>query len=63
MAYSDFGAQAPRQMFDVTEMHLKCADCGMDITELPFKPSLDRPVYCRDCNRKRKGSFRRGFRS
>lgn len=25
-----------------------CATCGKDTT-LPFKPSGDRPVYCRDC--------------
>ena len=29
----------------------KCADCGKDC-EVPFKPSGDRPVYCRDCYRK-----------
>ena len=34
------------------EMHkAKCADCGKDC-EVPFKPSGDRPVYCRDCYRK-----------
>lgn len=47
-----------RQMFDVTSMNLKCANCGAAITELPFQPSPDRPVYCRDCNRKRRQSFR-----
>lgn len=61
MAYSDFGDRPQRQMFDVTGMGLKCADCGVDITELPFKPSSDRPVYCRDCNRKRKSNFKRRF--
>lgn len=30
-----------------------CADCGNEC-ELPFKPSGDRPVYCRDCFRKHK---------
>ena len=34
------------------EMHkAKCADCGKEC-EVPFKPSGDRPVYCRDCYRK-----------
>jgi len=34
------------------EMHkVKCSDCGKD-TEVPFKPSGDRPVYCRDCYQK-----------
>lgn len=25
-----------------------CAGCGVD-TEVPFLPSQDRPVYCREC--------------
>ena len=35
--------RGPRQMFPVT-----CAACGAE-TEVPFKPSGDRPVYCSDC--------------
>lgn len=36
------------------EMHkVKCSECGKD-TEVPFKPSGDRPVYCRDCYQKHK---------
>lgn len=31
-----------------------CAECGIEC-EVPFKPSSDRPVYCRDCFAKRKG--------
>ena len=30
-----------------------CADCGAETT-VPFKPSGDRPVYCRDCFSARK---------
>ncbi len=30
-----------------------CAECGKEC-EVPFKPSSDRPVYCRDCFAKRK---------
>ena len=31
------------------EMHpAVCASCGVD-TQVPFRPSNDRPVYCRDC--------------
>ena len=31
------------------EMHpAVCAECGKD-TEVPFEPTGDRPVYCRDC--------------
>jgi CxxC-x17-CxxC domain-containing protein len=40
------------------EMHkATCADCKKEC-EIPFKPSGDRPVYCRDCFSKRKGSDR-----
>jgi len=36
------------------EMHKAiCADCGKE-TEVPFKPSGERPVYCRECFRKHK---------
>lgn len=40
------GPRAPRQMFQVD---LTCAQCGTQITELPFQPSGDKPVYCRAC--------------
>ncbi|MFA4873654.1 MAG: CxxC-x17-CxxC domain-containing protein [Patescibacteria group bacterium] len=46
-------------MYDVTSMNLTCAQCGTAITELPFQPSSDRPVYCRDCNRQRREKFSR----
>lgn len=37
-----------RQMYDAI-----CAECGAK-TRVPFRPSGDRPVYCRDCfNRSR----------
>ena len=37
------------------EMHkIKCSKCGKD-AEVPFKPSKDRPVFCRDCYFKEKG--------
>jgi len=32
----------------------QCADCGKEITELPFTPDPDRPVYCKDCWSKRR---------
>ena len=32
----------------------KCSDCGTEITELPFEPAQDRPIYCRECWSKRK---------
>jgi CxxC-x17-CxxC domain-containing protein len=51
------GGFAPRQMIDVSSMGIKCAGCGTAITELPFQPSTDRPVYCRDCHRQRRQSY------
>lgn len=38
-----FRQNTPREMHKVT-----CADCGKE-TEVPFVPSGDRPVYCREC--------------
>ena len=35
--------QRSREMFKTT-----CATCGGE-AEVPFRPSADRPVYCRDC--------------
>jgi CxxC-x17-CxxC domain-containing protein len=32
-----------REMFEAV-----CAECGAE-TRIPFKPHLDRPVYCSDC--------------
>ncbi len=46
--------RAPRQMYDVD---LNCAQCGTHITQLPFQPSGDRPVYCMDCNRTRRANM------
>jgi CxxC-x17-CxxC domain-containing protein len=37
-----------RQMFEVNE---KCGECGAAITQLPFQPSGDRALKCRDCYR------------
>ena len=48
------GIQAPerpqREMFPAV-----CAECGKE-TMVPFKPSNERPVYCRDCFNARKGN-------
>jgi CxxC-x17-CxxC domain-containing protein len=30
-----------------------CSQCGAAITELPFEPDGDRPLFCRDCHRQR----------
>lgn len=42
---------APRPMI---KGNWKCSDCGVEITELPFEPAQDRPIYCRDCWKKRR---------
>jgi CspA family cold shock protein len=39
---------AGREMFTTT-----CANCGRQ-TEVPFRPSSGRPVFCRDCFREKK---------
>lgn len=36
------------------EMHKAvCAECKQE-TKVPFKPSGDRPVYCKECFQKRR---------
>ena len=37
------GSRQPREMHAAT-----CAACGKE-TQVPFRPSGDRPVYCSDC--------------
>ncbi|MEK7519192.1 MAG: CxxC-x17-CxxC domain-containing protein [Patescibacteria group bacterium] len=37
---------APRQMH---QGDWACSECSAKITELPFEPSADRPIFCRDC--------------
>ncbi|MDY0388733.1 MAG: hypothetical protein RBT65_16740 [Methanolobus sp.] len=41
-----FRSSGPREMHKAT-----CSDCKQE-TEVPFKPSGDRPVYCRECFQK-----------
>ncbi|NLO22586.1 MAG: zinc-binding protein [Syntrophomonadaceae bacterium] len=33
-----------------------CAECGQETT-VPFEPSGDRPIYCRDCFRNRRNQY------
>jgi len=42
--------RAEREMFPAV-----CATCGKDTT-VPFQPSGDKPVYCRDCFQPRQRS-------
>jgi CxxC-x17-CxxC domain-containing protein len=37
--------RAPREMFDAV-----CSSCGKD-TQVPFRPTSGKPVYCSDCFR------------
>jgi CxxC-x17-CxxC domain-containing protein len=41
---------SPRKM---VQGNWKCSKCGADITELPFEPSGDLPLYCSACHRER----------
>ena len=42
-------SRGPREMFDAV-----CARCGKD-TQVPFRPTGARPVYCSDCFRLMRG--------
>ncbi len=44
------GAGGNRELFEVV-----CSACGQKTT-VPFKPMLDRPVYCRNCFQLRRGA-------
>lgn len=49
MQNNDF-SRAPRQM---VQGNWTCSQCGAAITELPFEPDGERPVFCRDCHRQK----------
>lgn len=56
MALEEF-KEGQRRDFPPREMvkgDWKCADCGKEITELPFTPAPDRPIYCKECWLKRR---------
>ena len=43
-----------RRNFVDREMHKAvCSECGQEC-EVPFKPAEGKPVYCKDCYRKRR---------
>jgi CxxC-x17-CxxC domain-containing protein len=42
-SFASFGGRNPRQMHPAT-----CAKCNQ-MTEVPFVPRSDRPVYCSEC--------------
>jgi len=43
------GDRTQRELFTVN-----CSDCGKE-TQVPFKPTQDKPVYCRECFQSKKG--------
>ena len=46
--------RGPRRDFGPREMHKAvCSECGQDC-EVPFKPTEGKPVYCRECYRKKR---------
>ncbi len=38
-----------------------CSQCGAAITELPFEPDGNRPIFCRDCHRQKMQNRPRRF--
>lgn len=44
-----FGGGRERQMYPAT-----CSECGAETT-VPFQPTGDRPIYCRDCFQSKRG--------
>lgn len=45
------GSYGPKEMHKAV-----CGTCGKEC-EVPFKPSGDRPVFCKDCYKPKKKSF------
>ena len=45
-----------RQQYDVTALGIKCAGCGTAITQLPFQPTNDRPIYCGQCLKQKRSN-------
>ncbi|MFW6126136.1 MAG: zinc-ribbon domain containing protein [Chloroflexota bacterium] len=50
--YGDGGYRPRREMYPAV-----CAECGKETT-VPFEPRQGRPVYCSDCYRKVRSSYR-----
>ncbi len=48
------GERRQRQMF---QGNWTCSGCGKEITELPFEPDGQKPIYCRDCFRSQKKDY------
>jgi len=60
MAFQKFESRGEFPPREMVKGNWKCADCGVAITELPFEPSPDRPIFCKECwAKKRAEKFRR----
>lgn len=46
-----YGSRGPREMHEAV-----CANCGVT-TQVPFQPSGDRPVYCRECYAQKRNQY------
>ena len=54
---SPFNRDGPRNDRGRREMHKAiCSECKQEC-EVPFKPSEDRPVFCRECYAKKKPRY------
>ena len=54
MSEFDKGGFRGKRDFGPREMHkATCSECGQEC-EVPFKPTEGKPVYCRECYRKRR---------
>jgi len=68
MAYQDQSARPQREMFDISDLEIVCAECGTNVDKLPFRPTEREDggygrLYCYECNKKRMKNrdARRGF--
>ena len=54
MAFKNPREGFQRKMFDVSNLGIKCRDCGVAIQELPFNPDPERldSIRCQECMRK-----------
>ena len=50
---NDNNAGGDRQM---VQGNWTCADCGIEITQLPFEPDGSQPVLCKACYLKKRGN-------
>lgn len=49
-----FDRPRSHESFGPREMHKAvCSECGQEC-EVPFKPTEGKPVYCKECYRKKK---------